>query len=104
MHISINLDIYSRDVYVLLQTLVLLEEEDDINQITEFFSYEHFYVIYCKFWELDKDHDLFIDKDDLARHNDHGMFATTLVQRLVYVCYYIGTAVSLCLLLHWYSG
>lgn len=53
--------------------ILLLEEEDDINQITDYFSYEHFYVIYCKFWELDKDHDLFIDKDDLARHNDHGM-------------------------------
>ena len=50
----------------------LLEEEEDINQITDYFSYEHFYVIYCKFWELDKDHDLFIDKKDLARHNDHG--------------------------------
>ncbi|KAG7256926.1 hypothetical protein CRUP_002758 [Coryphaenoides rupestris] len=31
-----------------LQTLALLEEEDDINQITDYFSYEHFYVIYCK--------------------------------------------------------
>ncbi len=38
----------------------------------DYFSYEHFYVIYCKFWELDKDHDLFISKDDLAKHNDHG--------------------------------
>ena len=56
----------------LLSTIRLLEDEDDINQITDFFSYEHFYVIYCKFWELDKDHDLFIDKKDLARHNDHG--------------------------------
>lgn len=41
--------------------------------MTEYFSYEHFYVIYCKFWELDKDHDLFIDRADLARHNDHGV-------------------------------
>ena len=56
----------------LLTTLRLLQEEDDVNQITDFFSYEHFYVIYCKFWELDKDHDLFIDREDLARHNDHG--------------------------------
>lgn len=54
-----------------LQTLALLEEEDDINQITDYFSYEHFYVIYCKFWELDTDHDLYIDKKDLARYNDH---------------------------------
>ena len=56
----------------LLATIRVLEEEDDINQITDFFSYEHFYVIYCKFWELDKDHDLFIDREDLARHNDQG--------------------------------
>ena len=61
------------------QTLALLEEEEDINQVTEYFSYEHFYVIYCKFWELDKDHDLFIDKADLARHNDHGMVSLFLV-------------------------
>lgn len=54
------------------QNVALLEEEPDINQLTEFFSYEHFYVIYCKFWELDTDHDLLIDPQDLARHNDHG--------------------------------
>ncbi|RXM29838.1 Serine/threonine-protein phosphatase 2A regulatory subunit B'' subunit alpha [Acipenser ruthenus] len=54
-----------------LQTLALLEEEDDINQITDYFSYEHFYVIYCKFWELDTDHDLFVDQKDLARYNEH---------------------------------
>ena len=27
-----------------LQTVRLLQEEDDINQITDYFSYEHFYV------------------------------------------------------------
>ncbi|GFO48812.1 serine/threonine-protein phosphatase 2a regulatory subunit b [Plakobranchus ocellatus] len=56
-----------------LQTVRRLEEEDDINQIKDYFSYEHFYVIYCKFWELDKDHDLYIDKADLSRHNDHAL-------------------------------
>ncbi|KAK7499315.1 hypothetical protein BaRGS_00009575 [Batillaria attramentaria] len=56
-----------------LQVLSILEEEEDINQVTEYFSYEHFYVIYCKFWELDKDHDLYIDRADLARHNDHAL-------------------------------
>lgn len=61
-------------IVTLFQTLTVLEQEDDINQITDFFSYEHFYVIYCKFWELDKDHDLFISKEDLARHNDHGIY------------------------------
>lgn len=56
----------------LLAVIAILEQEEDINQVTAYFSYEHFYVIYCKFWELDRDHDLFIDKMDLTRHNDHG--------------------------------
>lgn len=57
----------------LIRVIDLLEKEEDINQVTAYFSYEHFYVIYCKFWELDRDHDLFISKTDLARHSDHGM-------------------------------
>lgn len=57
-----------------LKVLRALEAEEDINQITDYFSYEHFYVIYCKFWELDSDHDLFISKHDLAKHNDSGKF------------------------------
>lgn len=68
----------------LLRVIHLLEEEDDINQITEYFSYEHFYVIYCKFWELDQDHDLFISKYDLARHNDSGNFLKFLFNKKKY--------------------
>ncbi|XP_062939201.1 serine/threonine-protein phosphatase 2A regulatory subunit B'' subunit beta isoform X2 [Cynocephalus volans] len=64
-----------------LQNVALLEEEADINQLTEYFSYEHFYVIYCKFWELDTDHDLLIDAQDLARHNDHAI-STRMVDRI----------------------
>ncbi|XP_060909147.1 serine/threonine-protein phosphatase 2A regulatory subunit B'' subunit beta isoform X1 [Labrus mixtus] len=56
-----------------LQNVALLEQEEDVNQLTEFFSYEHFYVIYCKFWELDTDHDLYIDQKDLAQHNDQAI-------------------------------
>lgn len=54
----------------LLAVLQVLSQEDDINQITDYFSYEHFYVIYCKFWTLDQDHDLLLSKEDLAKHND----------------------------------
>ncbi|XP_054015091.1 uncharacterized protein LOC128896008 isoform X2 [Hylaeus anthracinus] len=57
----------------LLSVIAVLEHEEDINQVTAYFSYEHFYVIYCKFWELDRDHDLFIDKTDLTKHNDHAL-------------------------------
>ena len=58
-----------------LSVLESLELEEDINLIKDYFSYEHFYVIYCKFWELDKDHDLFISKEDLYRHNNYGIYS-----------------------------
>ncbi|XP_026484791.1 uncharacterized protein LOC113392520 isoform X1 [Vanessa tameamea] len=69
----------------LLQVIQLLEDEEDINQVTQYFSYEHFYVIYCKFWELDKDHDLFIDRHDLARHNDHAL-SSRMIDRVLSGC------------------
>ncbi|XP_007435099.1 serine/threonine-protein phosphatase 2A regulatory subunit B'' subunit alpha isoform X1 [Python bivittatus] len=64
-----------------LQTLALLEEEEDINQITDYFSYEHFYVIYCKFWELDTDHDLYINQSDLTRYNDQAL-SSRIIERI----------------------
>ncbi|XP_058470587.1 serine/threonine-protein phosphatase 2A regulatory subunit B'' subunit beta isoform X1 [Solea solea] len=64
-----------------LQNVMLLEQEEDVNQLTEFFSYEHFYVIYCKFWELDKDHDLYIDPRDMARHNDQAI-SQKMIERI----------------------
>ncbi|KAG8184396.1 hypothetical protein JTE90_004568 [Oedothorax gibbosus] len=64
-----------------LQVLATLEEEEDINQVTDYFSYEHFYVIYCKFWELDKDHDLYIDQNDLKMHSG-GALSTRIIQRI----------------------
>uniref|UniRef100_A0A8B9LM36 Protein phosphatase 2 regulatory subunit B''beta n=1 Tax=Astyanax mexicanus TaxID=7994 RepID=A0A8B9LM36_ASTMX len=64
-----------------LQNVALLEEEDDVSQLTEYFSYEHFYVIYCKFWELDTDHDLYIDQRDLARHNDQAI-SLRMIERI----------------------
>ncbi|XP_071335933.1 serine/threonine-protein phosphatase 2A regulatory subunit B'' subunit beta isoform X1 [Trachinotus anak] len=64
-----------------LQNVMLLEQEEDVNQLTEFFSYEHFYVIYCKFWELDTDHDLYIDQKDMARHNDQAI-SQKMIERI----------------------
>ncbi|KAH8369121.1 hypothetical protein KR009_002006 [Drosophila setifemur] len=69
----------------LLEMISLLEEEEDINQIMAFFSYEHFYVIYCKFWELDKDHDLLISQEDLAKHSDHAL-SSRVVERIFSGC------------------
>ncbi|CAF5086691.1 unnamed protein product, partial [Rotaria magnacalcarata] len=62
-------------------TLDRIEEEEDINRIHDYFSYEHFYVIYCKFWELDSDHDLLISRDDLAKHNN-GAISNKMIDRI----------------------
>ncbi|KAL6545468.1 hypothetical protein OROGR_009342 [Orobanche gracilis] len=49
------------------------DEEEDINKVLRYFSYEHFYVIYCKFWELDTDHDFLIDKENLIRYGNNAL-------------------------------
>lgn len=44
-----------------------------MHPLYRYFSYEHFYVIYCKFWELDTDHDFLIDKENLIRYGNHAL-------------------------------
>lgn len=51
-----------------IQVLWALQRESDINKILKYFSYEHFYVIFCKFWELDEDHDQLLSREDLCRY------------------------------------
>jgi serine/threonine-protein phosphatase 2A regulatory subunit B'' len=34
----------------LAQAMSQLDREEDINKVLRFFSYEHFYVMYCKVW------------------------------------------------------
>lgn len=65
----------------LLDTLMVIDEEDDINRERRYFSYEHFYVLYCRFWELDANHDLQIDKEDLMRYSSHSL-TTRIVDRI----------------------
>ncbi|XP_072956658.1 serine/threonine protein phosphatase 2A regulatory subunit B''beta-like [Typha angustifolia] len=57
----------------LISVMQQLDEEEDINKVLRYFSYEHFYVIYCKFWELDTDHDFLIDKENLIRYGNHSL-------------------------------
>jgi len=56
-----------------LETLMEVDEEEDINRERQYFSYEHFYVLYCRFWELDTDHDLFLSREDLIRYGEHSL-------------------------------
>ena len=57
----------------LMSAMQIVDEEEDINKVLHYFSYEHFYVIYCKFWELDQDHDFLIDREDLLRYGNHAL-------------------------------
>ncbi|KDD74550.1 hypothetical protein H632_c1234p1, partial [Helicosporidium sp. ATCC 50920] len=56
-----------------LEALAEVETCEDINRVTRYFSYEHFYVIYCKFWDLDGDHDFALTRDDLLRYGNHAL-------------------------------
>eukprot|EP00916_Digyalum_oweni_P021708 GHVL01036008.1.p1 GENE.GHVL01036008.1~~GHVL01036008.1.p1 ORF type:complete len:255 (-),score=41.96 GHVL01036008.1:441-1142(-) len=58
-----------------------LDLEEDINKVRNYFSYEHFYVLYCKFWELDNDHDFLIDKEDLIKYDGHA-FSRRAIDRI----------------------
>ncbi|GLU03690.1 hypothetical protein SLE2022_208760 [Rubroshorea leprosula] len=57
----------------LITAMQQADEEDDINKVLRYFSYEHFYVIYCKFWELDTDHDFYIDKESLIKYGNYAL-------------------------------
>jgi serine/threonine-protein phosphatase 2A regulatory subunit B'' len=65
----------------LVEAMQLVDSDDDINKELLYFSYEHFYVIYCKFWELDTDHDLEINRDELLRYGNHAL-TRRLVDRI----------------------
>jgi hypothetical protein len=54
-----------------------------------FFSYEHFYVVYCKFWELDSDHDFLIDKENLIKYGNHALTYRIVDRIFSQVLYYM---------------
>lgn len=61
-----------------IDTWQQLADNDDIKMVRDYFSYEHFYVIYCTFWELDSDHDFLLDKDDLLKYDGHALSRRTV--------------------------
>lgn len=57
--------------------------------LCRYFSYEHFYVIYCKFWELDTDHDFLIDKQNLIRYGNHALTYRIVDRIFSQVCLFL---------------
>ncbi|KAJ3267906.1 Serine/threonine-protein phosphatase 2A regulatory subunit B'' subunit alpha [Terramyces sp. JEL0728] len=68
-----------------LKSLTKLECTTDINTTKDLFSYQHFYVIYCKFWELDRDHDMIINFPSLLRY-DGGAMTSAILTRVIQGC------------------
>lgn len=75
-----------------IECLYNLEKIDDVNSVfkwfiktQDLFSYQHFYVIYCKFWELDRDHDMVIDLQCLLRY-DGGTMTPVILKRVIEGC------------------
>ncbi len=52
------------------------------HKTRDIFSYKHFYVVYCKFWELDDDHDMVIDGEDLYKY-DHEALTPLIIDRIL---------------------
>ncbi|XP_057733808.1 probable serine/threonine protein phosphatase 2A regulatory subunit B''delta [Arachis stenosperma] len=57
----------------LIDAMDQVDEEDDINRVLRFFSYEQFYSTYCQFWELDSDNNFLIEKESLIRYGNHAL-------------------------------
>ncbi|KAH9601360.1 EF-hand domain [Trypanosoma melophagium] len=57
-------------------------DEKDVNLVLQYFSYEHFYVLYCKFWELDTDRDQLVGFDDLCKYGQ-GSICMSIIKRVV---------------------
>ncbi|KAH6590973.1 hypothetical protein BASA50_008973 [Batrachochytrium salamandrivorans] len=64
------------------ECLEALECIDDVNKEVEFFSYQHFYVIYCKFWELNGDQTRTLNFDALRRYDESTM-TDAIIKRVV---------------------
>lgn len=59
-------------------------ERAGVNEEREFFSYEHFYVIFCNFYMLDtgeKDH---LTPFDLSRYSNGGKFCCDRKKLLIW--------------------
>lgn len=57
-------------------------ERAEVNEEREFFSYEHFYVIYCNFYMLDKGEKNYLTPFDLSLYSNSGKFLVMIEKKL----------------------
>ncbi|CDJ44083.1 protein phosphatase 2A, putative, partial [Eimeria tenella] len=52
-----------------------LNPSTELSAVRKFFSYDHFYVLYCTFHELDEDDDFLLHRSDLCKYQGHSISA-----------------------------
>ena len=62
-----------------------IDQLADLTRFPNYFDYISFYTIYCKFWELDSDHDLLLRREDLMRYENYSL-SSRIVDRIFEVC------------------
>jgi len=70
-----------RPLWLALRSLESGEAVEDINLERRFFSYEQFYVIFCKFVELDHDQDFELSLEELQSYDNYSL-STRAVTRI----------------------
>jgi serine/threonine-protein phosphatase 2A regulatory subunit B'' len=68
-----------------VESFLALEKHNDILTKPEPFDYMSYYIILCKFCELDTDRDQRISKDELLRYSNFSL-TTRIVDRIFEVC------------------
>lgn len=68
----------------LVEEFMHVDEEENINKVPDYFSYEHFYVLYCRFFELDTDKDLALTREDMLKYGEHAL-SDAIVDRIFQV-------------------
>lgn len=58
-----------------VEAFLTVDEQEDINAVKAYFSYEDFYCLYCRFWELDTNRDMKISEEELMKYSDHSLSA-----------------------------
>lgn len=66
----------------LLDTLMMVDEDEDINRERKYFSFEHFQVLYRRFVDLDTDHDFRLQREDLVKYAGWSL-SRCIVERVI---------------------
>ncbi|RNF19457.1 protein phosphatase 2 (formerly 2A), regulatory subunit B [Trypanosoma cruzi] len=65
-----------------LDSIRQVDATNDINSVLLYFSYEHFYVLYCRFWELDKDRDMLLSRREFMNYAPEGVMNPIIADRV----------------------